>query len=309
MLVVIEGVDKAGKSTLADRLKRELEWPIVHFGKPGPDPALEYITFLKDDTHIICDRFYVGELIYGPLLRNKHSMTPLQIVTIERMCRKVGMILVHVDPEYGIIATRLMLLGDDLINAEQNELAHKMFRDIMPSRNTGHIVKWSQGTTVQHVAETIRMMVDRDILLHQRAMEYCSGIGTVIGEKIVLVGEKLNDSTTWVGMPFDSGPSSDYLLRTMQHANVDESKVYVTNSDKVTQKEVDFLKSTGSTKFISLGNKAHDKLKSLGISSAKVAHPGYWRRFHHYDMPKYATQLANAINKEACIYGTTWTSI
>lgn len=309
MLVVIEGVDKAGKSTLAERLKRELGWNIVHFGKPGPKPANEYAEFLKYGENMICDRFYVGELVYGPLLRGKHSMTALEIITIERMCRKAGMILVHVDPEYGIIATRLMLLGDELINAEQNEKAYKMFKDVVPTRNTGQIVRWVQGTTVQHVTETIRMMVDRDILLYERAKESCSGIGTVIGEKLVFVGESLNDKTTWIGMPFDSGASAEYLLTAMASIAVDESKVYITNSDKITQKEVDFLKGTGSTKFISLGNKAYDKLKTLGISSAKIPHPGYWRRFHHYDLAKYSNQIAKAIYKEAYIYGTTWSNI
>lgn len=309
MLVVLEGVDKAGKSTLAEKLKEKLGFPVVHFGKPGPDPAIEYAEFLRTCGDAICDRFYVGELVYGPLLRGKQSMTPLQIATIERMCRKVGMILIHVDPPYNLIAARLKLMGDDLINAEQNAKAYDMFSSIIITRHTGKIVRWTQGTTAQKVVNEISIMVDRDILVYQRAKEFCTGIGTVLGEKIVFVGEKLSDKTTWIGMPFDSGPSSEYLLKAMQLFAGEESTFYVTNSNTVTKDEVDFLKSTGPTKFIALGNIAYSRLRALGITAAKIPHPGYWRRFHHYNMTKYANQMAKAIFQEAYIYGTNLSNI
>ena len=61
MIIVVEGADKTGKTTLAKDLADHLGWEYKHFGPPGPDPALDYVTFLRDlKTPVVCDRFFLG---------------------------------------------------------------------------------------------------------------------------------------------------------------------------------------------------------------------------------------------------------
>lgn len=72
-MIIIEGCDKCGKTTLAEELRTRLSWPVVKFSQPAGDAYAEYHTAL--DTHLkpfIADRFHLGEAIYGPLYR----MTP-----------------------------------------------------------------------------------------------------------------------------------------------------------------------------------------------------------------------------------------
>lgn len=305
MIVILEGVDKAGKSTLAARLRKKLGWPVTHFSRPGSDPATEYAEFLscailaKQD--VICDRFFVGELVYGPLLRGKHSMTALQIVTIERMCRKLGAILVHVNPDYSVIKKRLHELGDTMVTPLQNKRAYEMFKEVCPPRRLGTYVRWYQDTSADQMAEQITNMIQERYQEYQDAVRDCTGIGTVVGSKFVFVGEAVNVRTSWMGLPFDNGPCSEYLLKAMLLSDVNESKVYMTNANTITHKEIAFLTSTGETRFISLGNKAFQQLNKMGITSWKIPHPQFWKRFHFTDVEKYAAVISEAC-KEAHIY-------
>src|ERR1700675_809922 len=96
MLAVIEGADKTGKTTLAKAIAKQLGYKYIHFSAPKGPPADEYIDFLlalKRPT--VCDRFHLGELVYGPLLRGKAGLTPLQLATIERVMRLKQTIVIH----------------------------------------------------------------------------------------------------------------------------------------------------------------------------------------------------------------------
>lgn len=87
-LVLIEGCDKCGKSTLARELYGRYGVPIVKFSQPKGDPFVEYMEFLqkhgqKRRGHAILDRFYLGELVYGPIKRGGSAISEEQARAIE----------------------------------------------------------------------------------------------------------------------------------------------------------------------------------------------------------------------------------
>lgn len=68
--IIIEGVDKCGKTTLAKFLSEKLKMPIKKFSAPDKNPFDEYINFLlNENTPHIIDRCYMSELAYGPAKR------------------------------------------------------------------------------------------------------------------------------------------------------------------------------------------------------------------------------------------------
>ena len=83
-MIILEGPDNAGKTTLGVRLQRDLVVALVHSPKPNPertpDQALaKSNSQLLPDRHIL-DRVYViSEWVYGPICRggsaldNRHS--------------------------------------------------------------------------------------------------------------------------------------------------------------------------------------------------------------------------------------------
>jgi len=83
--IIIEGMDKTGKSTLAKRLSEEFGIPIKKFSAPTDNKALqEYAAFLLNEKvpHII-DRCYMSELAYGPVKRGSSQISQLMKQMLE----------------------------------------------------------------------------------------------------------------------------------------------------------------------------------------------------------------------------------
>lgn len=73
-LVVVEGPDGAGKTTLSFELLKEFESLEYHRNHLGPEQKLDswWIEILNDPCrHVIVDRFFYSELVYGPILRGE----------------------------------------------------------------------------------------------------------------------------------------------------------------------------------------------------------------------------------------------
>lgn len=299
MLVIIEGCDKSGKTTLAKKLSDKLKWPICHFSAPGDDPAEEYAKFAKQQGDFICDRFFVGELVYGPLLRNKNSMSSLEIKTIERICRLNGNLLIHMDLDYSVIEKRFKALGDDNVSIGENWEAYQRFKEIISCRNLSLLkIQNEKQIDVNFIIEkAMQIKIKADSI-----KPYVTGIGTIIGRKIVFVGDKLNPKSTRFNVPFDGGPASEYLCTAMSLAGVSENFVYLTNADTLGYIEIRTLKSLGATQFIALGTEANKQLERLGIKHKKIDHPQYWNRFHHNKVDNYAKMLKSAVDSAYVYY-------
>lgn len=72
MIVLIEGLNRTGKSTLAQNLSNSLQIPIVKFDVPGPDPYFEFTGRLQEamraSRHFIIDRLHLSNFAYNGIL-------------------------------------------------------------------------------------------------------------------------------------------------------------------------------------------------------------------------------------------------
>lgn len=76
-LLVVEGADCMGKTTLVGQLHKSLGWPVTHTGGPKTDEQLEascrYVEAMTDPT--ILDRTpHLSEIAYRPLSRDPVSL-------------------------------------------------------------------------------------------------------------------------------------------------------------------------------------------------------------------------------------------
>lgn len=78
MILVLEGPEKSGKSTLANAIAEKLNIKIRHWGPVNPDDRV-YTKYLIDESQneewIIWDRCWPSEHIYGKLLRRNRRLS------------------------------------------------------------------------------------------------------------------------------------------------------------------------------------------------------------------------------------------
>jgi len=80
-MLIIEGSDLVGKTTLIKRVSKELDalgYPVIyqHFGLLPKDWNYysDYIKFMN--RRVIMDRFIMSEVVYGTVVRNKSKISP-----------------------------------------------------------------------------------------------------------------------------------------------------------------------------------------------------------------------------------------
>jgi thymidylate kinase len=99
VLILIEGADGTGKSTLAGRILDAVGGgTYLHASAPVRHPLVEYTEPLSREPawerNIVCDRWHLGELVYGPRYRGKSGLTPEQFTAVDQFLDELGAVLV-----------------------------------------------------------------------------------------------------------------------------------------------------------------------------------------------------------------------
>jgi hypothetical protein len=106
MIIIIEGPDGAGKTTLAGELVDHFNLRYVHEGPPPQDiDPLEYYTDLLTsyrDDNIVFDRFALGERVYGPILRGTDRLTEEKWKIFRRLMQRFGAFHILCLPPYPV---------------------------------------------------------------------------------------------------------------------------------------------------------------------------------------------------------------
>jgi hypothetical protein len=124
MLVLIEGIDRTGKSTLAERLRDFTGGTVMHFSKPETHPLYEYTaslaTFAPASSTVILDRGHVGESVWPWVFDRPSLMDEAMRRWLNMFYMSRGAVLVHAirdvnaktAAEYEAAGEPIHLLGD-----------------------------------------------------------------------------------------------------------------------------------------------------------------------------------------------------
>jgi thymidylate kinase len=103
-MIIIEGCDNTGKTTLREQLLAAVPKLIVgpKLEKP-PIDRTEYMEFLwttfgknpKETHDLIFDRFFFSEVVYGPILRGKVAYTRSEKTAIHNLLRYHRPLVIH----------------------------------------------------------------------------------------------------------------------------------------------------------------------------------------------------------------------
>jgi hypothetical protein len=115
MLIILEGVDGAGKTYLKDQLahKHGIRTRMLQSGPLFKDPMIAYEWALREydrrdlKTLWICDGWHVSEMVYGPLYHGHHLLTEPIAKHIEMFLSSLGALKIIITESPAMIEDRL----------------------------------------------------------------------------------------------------------------------------------------------------------------------------------------------------------
>lgn len=296
-IIVLEGPDMAGKTTLARNISVDSALRGFHITqlKRGPlhgDPMHEYLDFLAALTTerrhsnevIIMDRWHVGELIYGPLLRGQSRLSLAQAAYVENVIQTFGANFWHVTADLPTLEDRYDIRGDTLIKKQWlGQLSDEYFR---------YVADRPHWVTCTATAPPQIRMVDQSPFA-----------GRYIGPRypsVLLLGDKRNDQR--LPFPFVPFPatSGHWLFRSLLDAAVDTQRVGVVNANEISCQQLRALVDRlGNPPIVVLGNEAEKAWKGAqtgqSVPYRKLPHPQYMRRFQNKQTKSYGMEIRKAM--------------
>lgn len=320
MLVIVEGPDGTGKTSLIEALGRQVTCTVKRSGVPGPNPFVEYHRTLCDlwpnDQITVFDRFFHGECAYGPVFRNK-DLDDHELLFLELEAELYGSIVVWCEGRANVIKERLRARArrtsfDEHVLNDPTIMAEAFKRVAGRSR-----LRWlSYDSTAGYPPESAATGVHARLVSRRPVPDlFRYAVGNWRNPKAVLVGNRFSGywnfpppgDPRWeedrfkYSRPFIGTNSGRYLLEALllieRFCTCD---VLIINSYK------DWLPADDSYRLlrrqlelfdniVCLGKRALSRVAGNVENVRHVPHPQYWKRFHYHDAAGYARRLEEAI--------------
>lgn len=325
-MIIIEGADNVGKTTLVKQLlELDPQLRVVHRKRfrPGQEEtiATSYLEALLSPDgdrvahgYSLADRMMASECIYGELFRGGCRMTEAEHWAIRAVLNSYNAFVVWCDiPDGKIKETwkdREQMWGHALeIAGAYREEVRSIFRSQVVWR-----YDWSEddAETMRHaiISEHVNRMADNHEALSWWAANPW-GVGNIRNPRVILIGEAPSPKAT-TPVPFAHGPAGDFLVWTMRQVwesgGPMESQYYVTNARKGTGRDEALLREelgllvSPHTVVVTLGREAEkmfDYIRPTLLQPVRrysnLPHPQYWRRFKYPEKEEYVTMFRHAV--------------
>ncbi len=332
MLIVLEGPDRAGKSTLVRHLALELrrrdpdcEVHVLRRGVPTAHPVREYEVPLWSyragtHHHVICDRWHVGEVVYPVAYGRPTQQTPAVRLHVELLLRARGALLVHVTQAPAVLHDRVeeeraqaaaQVPADvervNLLNRQQVYVwkIHELFNRALADAVVPSVVA-TPDCPPGNLEETARQLVDRAADLDREVVPLRDFV-TYVGPprpRVLLLGDVRGPRNLSQYAPAfvpTGGTSGAYLLTALARAANGYppllNQVGVANACDVDHVR-SLLVALGQPAVVSLGRNAADELTGLHVPHVELPHPQWVRRFWHRRQLAYGRQVLGIVEPE-----------
>jgi gluconate kinase len=303
MIVVIEGVDCTGKTTLAEHLAKELGLVYLHAGPPEQHPLIEYEEAIyhnmewDEDAGLVMDRWHVGEGVW-PLVFDRPSVFNIGMqLHIEMFLEAEGGQFVHATAPADVIRKRMADRGEAVLKPEQVELAIELFETRFTGTHPKPFVYDFDQVTLD---ETMTALQAVDAVNWVNANDPgLPWIGCPTPHYL-LVGEQpakpRGEALTIPFMPFENTAAAALMASLVQlPSTIRFAIVNALTPDGTVQ---DLKRAWGALQqpsVIALGNVADEALRAQGVPHGTVPHPQWVRRFKVGDIGRvYAGRIVEA---------------
>lgn len=313
MLIIVEGTDGNGKSTVIEELVRYVERidprskiEVLHKGPPTQHPLDEYVKPLLSyrplqGHHIICDRWHVGEWVYPEVLNRRTQADRAVWYYTEMFLHSRGAFVLYPRVDENARHRWFIERGDDLVQVHQLaklDAGYSFMRDqhLLPYRHWVIDNEHAVGAVITHAKHRESMSARLNTLT------------TYVGPPRpdwLLIGDVRNAVTgpedlSPAFMPY-RGTSGHYLFSALRrHRFVGVGLLNANDVDDALWAQYDIFDDVN---VVALGNHAYGKMNGAGRDHPGVPHPQYVRRFHNRAGDEYATAIQRAREGEDMI---TW---
>ena len=128
MIIIIEGPDGSGKTTLAEKLSKQTNYPIIHTihkSQPKTDEEKklmmgEYLQTIRSGKNMIFDRCWYSEMAYGPVMRGTSAISYPDMYELEEQLTKCGAIIIYATGHKAALWQRCQKRGEDYITSRDD---------------------------------------------------------------------------------------------------------------------------------------------------------------------------------------------
>ena len=177
-MIIIEGTDKAGKTTLITNLRRffprkiQMGLQVIHFGllPKNWDYCHDYLQYIRPN--VILDRFIDSERAYGPVYRQfiNPRLSSDNLSKVYRKCAEVGALVLYCNPDIEEVMKRINLEGDLMVKKrEQLESLRSQFDNIFTDQYPLDFI--TIDTTVPLEDDTYKNIVNKSIILERSSSQ------------------------------------------------------------------------------------------------------------------------------------------
>lgn len=311
MLIIIEGPDGAGKTTLAENLRGVLaarrEVHMLKKGPPSSHPLDEYEVPLHayrpgSAVDVICDRWHWGERVYPDVLGRRSVLDEPAWLHIEMFLQARGALVVRLAAPLDVLGDRLRERGDDLVRVDQlSAVTIGYDRAHLASRLPVELVPAADLAGRDRTVQTVDRILTRARSL-DASVRFLRPFTTYVGPplpRVLLLGEVRNVIGPGSSPAFGPypGTSGHYLLDVLGPwiNELDDggirSGVGIANACDVDDPHA-LWRTLGSPRVVTLGVLAHRRCQ---MRHGAVPHPQYWRRF----LNPYRAEYQNLIREAA----------
>lgn len=300
--IIIEGPDGAGKSTLAAALgdlwindygKRPSTAHLLHRGPSQLSSLDDYQLPLQEyDLYsdlVVCDRWHLGEEVYGPRLRGGSKTTEAEFRHLELYLRARGAVQVILDTSPEELKRRLIKRGDEDAKLTIDDLADLQRRYTAAEDKTQlpSLTFFGDGTwPVEKSAAQAMLFWSSQGPRHH---DFKTLIGQPHQPRLLLLGDVKSDLAHGLEAAFVPRPGSigSWLLPQIPTDQLQGVALANANEEDV-RALVDFV---NPSRVVALGNNATNACRRARVQCESKFHPQYVRRFHHDAFETYAKDL------------------
>lgn len=135
MLIMLEGLDRTGKTTLGEAIAKRLGAPLIHKGQPQSDWFMEYVAPLaahQPGLDLVLDRWHWGEMVWPFAFGRRGLMGVNEFRYVDAAMAKLGAVAVLGTGDDDVLWASAVADDEPIAKAgrESFNQAHRLFRKV-----------------------------------------------------------------------------------------------------------------------------------------------------------------------------------